>query len=263
MRYISRATPFHNLDPRTKILMSLACACLIVILNTPISLFCLFVVLLLAFFSIKPPFSVVKTTLYLMAIAMVATMISQGFFYYFQPRTPLVTIIPEDAGLFGRLTGGISVYREGLIYGAVQSMRFFSATLLSMIIVMSTYPSDLILGLKKLGVPEKIGFMLTVSIRFLPVLAEEAKRILVAQRLRGLRIKGLRGSIRGFRFLIEPLIIDSLRKARRIALAAEVRGYTGKRTEIKKLHFFWMDWVALSIISLAIALAVKNRFMYE
>ena len=260
MRYVSKATPFHSLDPRTKILMSLACACLIVILNTPMSLFCLFAVLLLAFFSVKPTLSVVKTTFYLMAMAMVATVISQGVFYYFEPRTALFTIIPEDAGFFGRLTGGISVYREGLIYGAVQSMRLLSATLLSMVIVMSTYPSDLILGLKKLGVPEKLGFMLTVSIRFLPTLGEEAKRILIAQRLRGLRLKGLRGSIRGFRFLVEPLIIDSLRKARRIALAAEVRGFTGRRTETKNLRFLRMDWITLFIISLAIALAVKSRF---
>lgn len=220
MRYISRATFFHHLDPRTKILMSLACACLIVILNTSFSLFGLFIILLAAFFSVKPPLSYIKITTYLMGMAIVATVISQGFFYYFEPRTPILTILPKDAGLIGKLTGGISIYREGLIYGVVQSMRLFSATLLSMVIVMSTHPSDLILGLKRFGVPEKIGFMLTVSIRFLPVLAEEAKRILVAQRLRGLRIKGLRGSIRGFRFLIEPLIIDSLRKARRIALAA-------------------------------------------
>ena len=260
MRYISRATFFHHLDSRTKILMSLACACLIVILNTSFSLFGLFMILLAAFFSVKPPLSYIKITTYLMGMAIVATVISQGFFYYFEPRTPILTILPKDAGLIGKLTGGISIYREGLIYGIVQSMRLFSATLLSMIIVMSTHPSDLILGLKRFGVPEKIGFMLTVSIRFLPALAEEAKRILIAQKLRGLRLKGLRGAIKGFRLLLQPLIIDSLRKARRTALAAEVRGFTGKRTEIKNIRFLWTDWVTLSIVFLIMVLAIKSRF---
>ena len=102
--------------------------------------------------------------------------------------------------------------------------------------------------------------MLTVSIRFLPVLTEEAKRIMIAQRLRGLRLKGMRGNFKGFRYLIIPLIIDSLRHARRIALAAEVRGYTGKRTEVRELKFTRLDCALLLAAIVILGAAIKHRF---
>ena len=261
MRYLNGGSVFHRLDARTKIFLSLTLACLIVILNTAGSLFVLFMLLLGGFFLIRPPASYIRTMLYLMTMALFATLISQGLFYYFEPRTPIFTIIRSDTPMIGGLTGGVYLYREGLFYGAIQSMRLFSAALLSMIIVMTTYPSDLIFGLNKLGIPEKLGFMLTISIRFLPLFMEGTKRIIIAQKLRGLRLKGLRGGIKGFRYLIVPLTIDCLRKARRIALAAEVRGFTGKRTEIKELRFTSLDWIALIIMPMALALAIWQRFI--
>jgi energy-coupling factor transport system permease protein len=231
-----------------------------VILDTPLSLFSLSIVLFAVFLSIKPPLSYIRIIIYLMGTTMIAAVISQGFFYYFEPRTPIFTVVPSNTRFFGNLTGGIYFYKEGVIYGAIQSMRIFSATLLSMVIVVSTYPSDLILGLKKLGIPEKLGFIITVSIRFLPTLGEEAKRILIAQKLRGLRLKGICGALNGFRFLLQPLIIDSLRKAKRIALAAEVRGFTGKRVEIRSLRFLWADRVVLFIAFLTMLFVIRKMF---
>ena len=260
MRYVAKNTIFHQLDPRTKIFLSIVCACLIVILNEPLSLFLLFVVILCAFLSIKPPLSYIKIAGYLIFFAFVGTIISQGLFYYFEPKTPLITILPSDFGFLGHITGGIYLYKEGLIYGSVQSMRMFVSILLGFIIVMTTYPSELILGLNKLGVSEKIGFMLMVSIRFLPSLIEEAKRILIAQRLRGLRLKGIRGAFKGLRVLLVPLVIDSLRTARRIALAAEVRGFCGKRNPAKRLQFSLWDRIFFVGILVVLILALKYRF---
>jgi len=241
MKYLDRKTMFHHLDPRTKIILSIGCAALIIIFKTPLSLFILFIILFLCFLSMKPPVSYIKNIIRIMAIACFVTTISQGFFYYFEPKTPLIVFVEKNSGLLGRITGGIAFYIEGMEYGIIQSMRLFSATLISMIIVMSTHPSHLLLGLKKFGISEKIGFALTISIRFLPMLIEEAKRIMIAQRLRGLKMNGIKGNFKRFHYLVVPLIIDSLRQGRKTALAAEVRGFRGKRTEIKILKFTWLD----------------------
>ena len=221
------------------------CAFLIVLLRTPEGLFALFSILLVAFLSVRPPGNYVRTLFFFMGLAVIFTVISQGFFYYFEPKTPVLTIIPENWGLIGKVTGGVAVYREGLTYGVLQSLRLCSALLLSMIIVMTTYPSDMILGLERIGVPEKVGFVVTVSIRFLPAIMEEAKRIMTAQKLRGISGKGFSGGLRVMRYLLPPLIIDSLRQARRIALAAEVRAYTGERTHVRTLKFARTDWIAV------------------
>jgi len=245
MKYLDKETFLHRLDPRAKIILGMLVAVLIVFLKTPAALLLLFVTLSAAFGLLRPSRRIARTTFMLMATALCFTMISQGFFYSLEPRTPILTLLSADSGLPGRITGGIALYREGILYGMLQSLRLFSTMLLSAAIVMSTYPSDLLLGMEGLGVPQRIGFLVTVSIRFLPALIEEANRILLAQKLRGLQVKGVRGGFRACRYLLPPLIIDSLRNARRIALAAEVRAFTGRRTKLRELHFSWRDWVVL------------------
>ncbi len=256
MKYLDKETFLHLLDPRAKIVLGLLGAVLIVVLRTPFGLFLLFAVLLGAFGLLRPARGTVRTTAVLMVTALCFTMISQGFFYGLEPRTVIMTLVAPESGLLGRITGGIAIYREGILYGALQSLRLFSAMLLSAVIVMSTYPSDLLLGMERLGVPGRIGFLVTVSIRFLPALIDEANRILLAQKLRGLDLKGVRGGFRACRYLLPPLIIDSLRNARRIALAAEVRAFTGKKTPVRELRFSPRDWLVLGFSTTGMVLLV-------
>ena len=100
-------------------------------------------------------------------------------------------------------------------------------------------------------VPPKFAFMLTVALRFLPLMIEETRRILVAQQVRGLRLKGFRGIMRGFGLALVPLVIGALRRARQLALAAEIRAYSGERTSMKELEFAGRDW---SVVFLAVGL---------
>jgi len=259
MKYLDKDTFLHRLDPRTKIILGLMSAMLIVMLKTPPVLLCLFLAVLFLFGSLRPSRRTVRTVVMLMVTALCFTMISQGFFYGLHPRSPVLTVLPSDSGIVGSMTGGIVLYREGLVYGAIQSLRLFSAMLLSAVIVMSTYPSDLLLGMEKLGIPERIGFVVTVSIRFLPILLEEAGRILLAQKLRGLRVKGVRGGFRAFRHLLPPLIIDSLRNARRMAIAAEIRAFTGRRTKVRELKFSGADWLFLTFSAVAAVMLVIGQ----
>jgi energy-coupling factor transport system permease protein len=247
MKYLDKKTCLHRFDPRTKILLGLMVAILIVVLKNPLELFLLCFAVLILFGILRPAKSTVKAMFIIMITTLIFTMTSQGFFYSFEPRTIIITILPPDSGFLGNITGGISLYREGIIYGALQSLRLFSAMLLSAVIVMSTYPSDLLLGMESMGMPKRIGFVITVSIRFIPSLFDAARRILMAQRLRGLKVKGLMGWFRAFYRLLPPLIIDSLRNARRIALAAEVRAFTGKRTNLKELTLSSRDWTFLGL----------------
>lgn len=48
---------------------------------------------------------------------------SQALFFAQNPRTPLFMLISPDFPFLGSLTGGLYIYREGIIYGAVQGMR--------------------------------------------------------------------------------------------------------------------------------------------
>lgn len=250
-QYHDAHTLVHRIDPRAKLVWVVIISVLVMLLGHPVLLAGLFLIALCPWFLAHPPLRKFRMLFLLLAIALVGTMITQGLFYYWEPKTVVLTLIPEDLPVLGRMTGGLYIYREGLAYGAIQSLRFLSAVTTGMLIIITTHPSDLLLGATRLKVPPKFAFMLTVALRFLPLMIEETKRILVAQQVRGLRLKGVRGMIGGLRLALIPLVIGALRRARQLALAAEVRAFHGERTSMKTLTFTGRDW---SVICLAIGL---------
>lgn len=227
IKYYDRRTLFHELDPRVKILWSLGLSLLIVLANGPAPLLFLFGIAGFPLLWVRPPLVRMKGFWILMVSIVVGTMISQGFFYYFRPRTPIFTLLSPDFPLLGRITGGIRLYQEGLFYGAVQSLRMLAALNLGLLLVTTTHPSELIYGLRWLRIPRVLAHMVMVAVRFLPGFLEEGRRILLAQQIRGAAHRGIRGKIKGFQLMAVPLIIGALKTARQLALAAEVRGFSG------------------------------------
>ena len=237
--YLDRHSPIHSLDPRVKIGWSVVVSLLAIILGHPILLGTLLILTLLPWSLVRPPLARVRLLLLLVAMTSVGSMLSQGFFYTLEPRTEWVRILP-----------GLSLSREGVFYGAVVSLRLVSVLAAGSLVVFTTHPSDMILALTKLRVPHWFAFMLTLALRFLPETVEQGKRILVVQELRGAGGRGIFAAARRFRLLIVPLLAASLRSARQVAMAAEVRAYSPERVPARDLQFSKADWGVL--IGLAI-----------
>ena len=128
----------------------------------------------------RPPLARVRLLLVLVGMTVLGTMISQGFFYTFEPRTELLT-----ASCLACLCAGKASFT-----GRLCRCVWFPCLSAGALVVFTTHPSDLILALTKLRVPHWFAFMLTLALRFLPETVEQGKRILVAQQLRGAGGKG-------------------------------------------------------------------------
>jgi energy-coupling factor transport system permease protein len=99
---------------------------------------------------------------------------------------------------------------------------------------MTTSPSDLtwtfqaLLGpFRKIGFPvDDISIMAGLSLHFLPLLKEEAERLIMVTKARGIRFDsgGIFERIRHIIGLVPPLLIRIFRRSERIALAMEARG---------------------------------------
>jgi energy-coupling factor transport system permease protein len=233
--YFDRPSPVHALDPRVKIAWSVAVSLLAVVLRQPLWLAGLFALTIAPWCLVRPPLARLRLLFVLVGTTVLGAMISQGFFYGFEPRTELLNLLP-----------GLSLCREGVLYGAVVSLRLLSVLSAGALVVFTTYPSDLILALTRLRVPPSFAFMLTLALRFLPETIEQGKRILAAQQLRGAGGKGLLSAVRRFRLLVVPLLAVSLRSARQVAIAAEVRAYSGNRVPSKDLRFSVVDWAVMA-----------------
>ena len=63
-------------------------------------------------------------------------------------------------------------------------------------------------------------------------------------------------AVRRFRLLLVPLLVLSLRSARQVALAAEVRAYSAARTTSKDLRFATADWTVMAGLVLLLAVGI-------
>jgi energy-coupling factor transport system permease protein len=198
--------------------------------------------------------------MYALGMVVMATSISQAFFYYFEPRTILFTIIDKKTPVIGTITGGIYIYKEGIIYGLVQSLRILSVMFMATTVVISTHPSQMIMALNKIRIPRELSFIIATSIRFLPHMIEDTKRIWTAIKLKGFKLNNVSNGFKAFKYVLSPLIINSLRQARLVALAAEVRGYSfsgashKKRNSLLKFDTLELVIIAFFIILLYVAI---------
>ncbi len=114
---------------------------------------------------------------------------------------------------------------------------------------------DLLSPLKRLRFPvHEVAMMMTIALRFIPTLHEEAQKIARAQAARGADFSGggLLGRVRAMLPVLVPLTVGAFRRADELAEAMESRGYRGGegRTRYRELRFRARDAIALAVASL-------------
>lgn len=164
------------------------------------------------------------------------------------------------------------VSREGIYSGLRLSFRLIMLIVTGMILTMTTTPVDLTRGLerlltpfKRIGVPaHELAMMMTIALRFVPTLLEEAEAITRAQQARGGSIlSGFLGQrIRASVALLVPLLANSLRRAEELATAMESRCYRGdvNRTSLKQFCFTAVDSTVLVFVISILFVVIVARW---
>ncbi len=166
------------------------------------------------------------------------------FTWMFGLAFALNVIFPRDPTL-GRLTP------EAVEIGAIFAIRLGYMILVGVILCATTEPSeigDLVLVGSKVGgrLGKKLsefGTILTIALRFVPVMLEEAERIDCVQRLRGRRSHTLTQKISSAIALIVPLLESTLRRANNLAYALEARCYGYRLPTVENPRFSRADFV--------------------
>lgn len=153
----------------------------------------------------------------------------------------------------------LKFYEKGLETSVVVILRIVSLIFLSSILTLTTKPTDLNNGLEKLAKPLKLigvkvsilTMMISIALRFIPTLINEANKILKAQASRGVDFKEgkFKEKINQIISLLIPMFVISYKRAYDLADAMEARGYIpeGKRTSINLLKFKVSDIFAFLI----------------
>jgi energy-coupling factor transport system permease protein len=111
--------------------------------------------------------------------------------------------------------------QTGLYLGILGSVFTLNLILLSLLVVYTTEVKSILQALIFFKVPSELAFMLTVSIRFLPVIQERLDKIRISQAVRGYEIAPFSIPIP----IIVPFLHSSLKRAMELAISLESRGF--------------------------------------
>jgi energy-coupling factor transport system permease protein len=154
----------------------------------------------------------------------------------------------------GALAGLYFVVRIVLLVCVTTLLTFTSS-----IVALADAVSSLLRPLTKLHMPvEDIAMMFTIALRFIPLTAEEAEKIIVAQSARGIRFKegGPIKRARAYVPALIPLVVSLFRRADALAEAMEGRCYVGAgRTRMREAKMNGSD-IAIGIIGAVVLVAV-------
>ncbi len=128
---------------------------------------------------------------------------------------------------------------------------------------LTVHPDELSQALIQMRVRFEFAFAMSMAMRYVPTLAQEAYAIMDAQKARGVELD--KGNplkrIRNIVPIIVPLIIVSIRRALSIAESMESRGFGASphRTYMNRLSFKKKDWVVVFISLLVLVLTIYIR----
>jgi|LSQX01.2.fsa_nt_gb energy-coupling factor transport system permease protein len=164
-----------------------------------------------------------------------------------------------------------SIYSGGIVRGIMMGFRLILLLSITSLLTLTTTPIDLTDGLevllspfKKLGLPaHELAMMMTIALRFVPTLIEEADKIIKAQTARGADFEsgGFIARAKSLIPILVPLFISAFRRADDLAMAMEARCYRGgeNRTKMKELKSGKRDYLGLSVMVLVFLLMLTLR----
>ena len=191
----------------------------------------------------------IRSVLLLSTILGLTLIFFHGFFppleFQRAALTPLFTF-----PLHWWLLGGRSFYQEGLLYSLSSFARLISLILIIPIGIFTTELDNLIVSLVRAGLPYKIAFIFSSTLRFFPLLLGRIQTITEAQRLRGLALEkmGWLPKARSYAKIAVPLILSTLMRSQMLELTLQARAFSGqsKRTQLHNSQLGRGDYLLIA-----------------
>jgi energy-coupling factor transport system permease protein len=258
-QYYPGQSYLHRLDPRTKLI------CLIFYMTglfmiKDLSAFCyLFVftamVVALSGIPVKTLFKGIKPMWLLLSMTLIL-----NFF-----------MSPEGATLWQWRF--LKITDDGVVKGFFYMLRLIFLFNVTSLLTLTTTPILLTDGLERImkrcfiPMAHELAMMMTIALRFIPILIEETERIMKAQIARGADFEngGLMTKAKSLIPLLIPLFVSVFRRADDLAMAMEARCYrSGEgRTKLRQLQFRRGDGLAFAATVCFMAFVILDRYIFK
>src|SRR5690625_7732817 len=232
-QYVPGASHVHRLEPRTKIIIIFFFVVVVFFANSVGSYGVLTIFALTSMFTTRIPIRFIMKGLTPVWFLIIFTFILHLF------------VTKEGTVLFEIYR--FKIYSGGVMQGFAIAMRFFLLILVTSLLTLTTTPieitdaiEDMLHPLKKVKFPvHELALMMSISLRFIPTLMQDAEKISKAQASRGVDFKTgpIKQRIKAVVPLLIPLFVSAFKRAEELAMAMEARGYNGGegRTKLREL----------------------------
>ena len=258
-QYYPAKSVLHRLDPRTKFLGTLGFLISVFLFHTFLgyAVATAFLVAMIAISKVPVKFMFKG----LKAIVMILLI------------TVVFNIILTPGEVLWRF-GIIKVTREGLVLAGRMAIRLVYLVIGSSIMTLTTTPNQLTDGLERLLRPlnkirvpvHEIAMMMSIALRFIPILLEETDKIMKAQMARGADFESgnLVQRAKSMIPILVPLFVSAFRRATDLAMAMEARCYRGGSglTKMKPLHYEARDRVTYLILLVYLGIVIALRILF-
>jgi energy-coupling factor transport system permease protein len=250
-QYLPGDSPVHRMDARVKLVIT----------------FCM----IIGVFFIHSGWGYLAAALYLGAV-MGVSKIRLSFMYKALRSMLFIVILTFAINLFTGGGQGFKVTLKGLELAVTMSLRLVYLIVASQILTLTTSPLALTDGIESLFRPlsvvkfpvHEMAMMMTIAMRFIPTLLDEADRIMKAQMSRGADFESGNLMRRAGNMvpLLVPLFVSAFRRADELAMAMEARCYRGGegRTRLKQMKITAVDYQGIAV-SLILAACIAADFI--
>ncbi|MBR6668680.1 MAG: energy-coupling factor transporter transmembrane protein EcfT [Clostridia bacterium] len=249
----------HRLDPRTKILLTIAMIVAVFLVRTMVGYALILGFMYLTSRLSNIPFKMLLKGVKPLRFILILTFLLNLFF-----NTGTTMLVKW---------GFVKISYEGLSTAIHYSLRLIFLVLGTSLMTLTTSPIALSDGIEMLLSPLKVikfpahelAMMMSIALRFIPTLMEEADKIMKAQMARGADFESgnLLARAKAMVPLLVPLFVSAFRRAGDLAMAMESRCYHGgeNRTRLRVLKITSNDWLAALGMAVLIALILTEGYV--
>ncbi len=156
------------------------------------------------------------------------------------------------------------ITQETLYYLITVTLKYFSMFPIALVFVFTTHPTEFAASLNRLGMPYKISYAVSLTLRYLPEVKNDFVNIMHAQQARGVDLSNnvsIFARISNIAKIIGPLIFSSLDRADEISNAMVLRGFgrAKNRTWFSEKVITTTDKCVIATLLVILVLAITKR----
>lgn len=248
LSYIKRDSLVHELTGRTKLIFFIAWSVAAMVTYDTRVLICM---LLFSMVIFKLSRIKIRDISFVLGLAAVFLLMNNLFVYLFSPEYGVG--LYESRTLLITIAGPYTITLQQLFYHFNMTMKVVCVVPIALLFIACTDPSEFASSLASIGVSYRIGYSVSLALRYIPDVQREYHNISQAQQARGIDLSGkdkLFTRMKNSVAILLPLVLSSLNRIETVSNAMELRGFgrNKKRTWYNLRKMQKNDWIVVALV---------------